>query len=391
MKKNIIAVIMIAVMVLISACGSGDDKSGNGGGYNTGDEELDAALAAMDNYDPTNFVELGQYKGVEVNVSVSQDEIDSAIMSLLSENAVTEQITKGKIKNGDTVNIDFVGKIDGEAFDNGASEDYNLEIGSGTFIPGFEDGLIGLKPGDETTLDLKFPDDYKNNPDLAGKACQFDVTINYIAGETSVPEYNDEFVSTLTDNEYTSADEYTEVLKNDIMNNKRETVGDDAFNIVLNTSKVTETPDYLVTLMKMRLDASYKSMAEANGFTDFDEFLNESWQMTPEEYEEQLLSTAKSYVEQKLIAEAIAAKEGIEVTEEEYQEQLKSYMESSGIESEEELEQLMVKSYKSRLEDLMNESIIMQKVLDFVKDNAVEVDTPVEDDDSDAEEAAGEE
>lgn len=386
MKKFLLTITMIITLLALTACGSSEAESGNGGGYKTGDKELDAALAAMDNYDPTSFVELGQYKGVEVNVSVSQEEIDSEIMTLLGQNTTTEEITEGTVKDGDTVNIDFVGSFDGVAFEGGTAEGANLEIGSNSFIDGFEEGLIGLNVGDKTTLDLRFPDEYPNNPDYAGKECQFEVTINYICGKTNVPEYNDEFVSTLTDNEYTSADEYTEqVIKAGIIENKRATIGDTAFNIVLNTSKVTETPDYLVTLMKLRLDASYKSMAEANGYSDFDAFLEEAWQKTPEEYDSELNQTAVSYVEQKLIAEAIAVKEGIEVTEEEYNTQLDDYMKNSEIKSVEELEKYMVETYKSRLEDLMNESIIMQKVVELVKDNAVEVDTPVEDDtDTDA-------
>lgn len=384
MKKNRLALIAISLVMSLTGCSSVDNplknsaNSGNGGGFDTGDAELDKALANVDNYDPTNFVKLGKYKGVEVDISSTQDDIDSAIMDLLSENTSVKQIKKGKVKEGDTVNIDFVGKLNNKEFEGGSAQGFSLEIGSHSFIDGFEEGLIGLSVGDTTTLDLKFPDPYPNNPDYAGRDVQFDVTINYINGKTIVPEYNDEFINTLTNGEYTSADEYTEnVLKADIVAGKKESVGDIAYEKVLNTSTATETPDYLVTLMKMRIDASYRSMAEANGYSDFNKFLSENWQMSEEQYNEQIDTTAVSYVGQKLIAEAIASKENIEVTDEDYNKYLEKFKNNLGdtkFNSDEELEQYVVKTYKSRIEDLIHEAIISEKVIAFVKDNAVEVD-----------------
>ena len=107
-----------------------------------------------------------------------------------------QTLTEGTVEDGDTVNIDYVGKLDGEEFDGGSAEGYDLEIGSCTFIDGFEDGLIGHEIGEKVTLDLTFPDPYPNNPDLAGKPVVFDVTINAIK-ESQTPELNDEFVEGL--------------------------------------------------------------------------------------------------------------------------------------------------------------------------------------------------
>ena len=246
--------------------------------------------------------------------------------------------------------------------------------------------MVGLSVGDSTSLDLTFPDPYPNNTDYAGKPVVFDVTINYINGDTVVPEYNDEFINTLTNGEYTSADDYTEkVIKPELIKTKQDSMGETAFQKVLSTSKVSETPDYLVNIMKMRLDASYKAMADSYGYTDFSKFLSESWQMSKEQYDEQINTTAVSYVEQKLIAEAIAVKEGIEVTEEEYNKYLSDYKTNMQIDSDEELEKYVVETYKSRVEDLINEAIISQKVIDFVKENAVETDGTSNEEDSENE------
>lgn len=390
MKKYGLAVLTLTLVLSVaglSGCKSGSDTdSGNGSSYDTGDAELDEALSKVEKYDAASLVELGIYKGVEVDTSVTQDDIDGAIMNLLSENTTVKKIKKGKVKEGDTVNIDFTGKMDGKEFEGGSAQSYSLEIGSNSFIEGFEEGLIGLSVGDSTSLDLTFPDPYPNNTDYAGKPVVFDVTINYINGETVVPEYNDEFINTLTNGEYTSADDYTEkVIKPELVKTKQDSMGETAFQKVLSTSKVSETPDYLVNIMKMRLDASYKAMADSYGYTDFSKFLSESWQMSKEQYDEQINTTAVSYVEQKLIAEAIAVKEGIEVTEEEYNKYLSDYKTNMQIDSDEELEKYVVETYKSRVEDLINEAIISQKVIDFVKENAVATDGTSNEEDSENE------
>ena len=111
MKKFKMLVLAIGIILTLTGCSGSSDESGNGDGYDTGDTELDDALAAMDAYNPTDFVELGEYKGVPVNVYVSDDEIDGEIMSIISENSSFEQIKKGKVKDGNTVNIDFTGKM----------------------------------------------------------------------------------------------------------------------------------------------------------------------------------------------------------------------------------------------------------------------------------------
>ena len=248
MKKYGLAVLTLTLVLSVaglSGCKSGSNTdSGKGSSYDTGDAELDEALSKVEKYDAASLVELGVYKGVEVDTSVTQDDIDGAIMNLLSENTTVKKIKKGKVKEGDTVNIDFTGKMDGKEFEGGSAQGYSLEIGSNSFIKGFEEGLVGLSVGDSTSLDLTFPDPYPNNTDYAGKPVVFDVTINYINGDTVVPEYNDEFINTLTNGEYTSADDYTEkVIKPELVKTKQDSMGETAFQKVLSTSKVAETPD----------------------------------------------------------------------------------------------------------------------------------------------------
>ncbi|MDE7257698.1 MAG: FKBP-type peptidyl-prolyl cis-trans isomerase, partial [Lachnospiraceae bacterium] len=115
---------------------------------------------------------------------------------ILPNYTTTEEVTGRAVENGDTANIDFVGYIDGEAFDGGTGTGYDLTIGAHQFIDGFEDGLIGVNIGETVSLNLKFPDPYERNPDLAGVPVIFEVTVNSISKQVT-PELNDEFVQTL--------------------------------------------------------------------------------------------------------------------------------------------------------------------------------------------------
>lgn len=146
----------------------------------------------------TDNLKITQYKGVEVSAAdkpekVTDDDVEQYIQSQLTSSATTTEVTDRAAQKGDTVDIAFVGTIDGEAFDGGSSDSYSLELGSGTMIDGFEDSIIGHNVGETFVWDGKFPDDYQST-DLAGKACQFTITVNSIS-EQNVPELTDEWVA----------------------------------------------------------------------------------------------------------------------------------------------------------------------------------------------------
>ena len=150
MKKQIGAVVLAGVMMLsLTGCGSNEKAK---------------------KY--SKYVELGDYKGIEYTMDVAEvtdDQVNQQIDSFLDGLAETEEVTDRAVEDGDTVNIDFTGTKDGEEFEGGSSEGYDLVIGSGSFIDGFEDGLIGHEIGDEVSLDLTFPEEYPQNEDLAGQ------------------------------------------------------------------------------------------------------------------------------------------------------------------------------------------------------------------------------
>ena len=216
--KKLTAILLAALMlVTASACGGENGGSAEPAG--------DGALGKYDfyDYDLSEYVELGQLNGIEVSadeVSATDEEAIEKIHQFLVENDAASKmpVTGRAVQKGDFVNIDYVGTKDGVAFAGGTAQGYELEIGSGTFIPGFEDGLIGAEIGETVALDLTFPEHYKS-AELAGKAVVFTVTVNSIQAY-SFPEIDDEFIAN-NFSDYSSVDAFIADVKTDIAANKK--------------------------------------------------------------------------------------------------------------------------------------------------------------------------
>ena len=170
MKKRNRLLADLAMAGVLAACGSKKDESG---------------LKYLSDFKAEDYVKLGEYKGVEISVAepeVTQEALEGAISVMLSEDSKVEpvEVTGRSVKAGDSVNIDYEGKLDGVAFEGGTAQGADLIIGSGRFIGGFEAGMIGMEIGETRDLDLSFPDPYTPNPDLAGKPVVFTVKVNSI-------------------------------------------------------------------------------------------------------------------------------------------------------------------------------------------------------------------
>lgn len=173
------------------------------------EEETDLSYEQMTQIDWSQYIDIGEYSSIELDMypDVTDEDIENEINTLLLSMGETVEVTDRAAEEGDTLDIDFVGTVDGEEFEGGSYSGYSLTLGSGTFIDGFEEGLIGAETGQTVTLNLQFPDPYRNNPDLAGKDVVFTVTVNSIT-ETIYPEFNDAFVAENTD--YSTVEEYRE-------------------------------------------------------------------------------------------------------------------------------------------------------------------------------------
>ncbi|MCD7761584.1 MAG: trigger factor [Lachnospiraceae bacterium] len=322
--------------------------------------------AVRPTYTASDYVVLGEYTGLTVEVAVEEitdeDVLEEAELMISYSDAV-ETLTEGTVEDGDTVDITYVGTIDGEEFD-GGSGDYELEIGSGTFIEGFEEGLIGVEVGETVDLDLTFPEDYYYT-DLAGVDVVFTVTVN---GIQSVPELSDEVVEIASDGEYTDVDSYLayirEYLEEDAEYYYESDVQEAIYAAVAAGCEVEDYPQDLVDYCMAEAISYYEYYAELFGM-EYEDFI-EAYFGSVETFEEELEAAVKDSVKEELILMAIAEAEELDLTDEEYEEGLEQYAEDYGYDSGEDIE-------AEYGETEMRRYILLDKVFEFlVENNTVE-------------------
>ena len=245
------------------------------------------------------YATITSYKGVEVDKidkpEVSDDDVDAQIQSTMIEHIadITEQRAATE---GDKAIIDFVGKKDGEAFQGGTSSNYALELGSNTFIDGFEDGIIGHTPGETFDLNLTFPENYQST-DLAGQEVVFTVTLNGF-----LPELSDDIVKILADKSET-VEEYKKEVKNDLQATKDESyessLKEAAWNAILDNTEVKEYPEDKVQEYIDMMNEQYETMASYYNM-EFEDFLTTYMQMDQDTYDEKVKEAAEKQVKSDL-------------------------------------------------------------------------------------------
>jgi trigger factor len=267
----------------------------------------------------SDYITLADYKNISIpedEVAATDEEVDEDINSTLEEYEYVSDDTSLEVADGDVVNIDYVGTVDGEEFDGGSSdgEGYDLTIGSGTFVDDFEEQLIGAHPGDEVTVEVTFPDDYTSE-DLAGKDAVFAVTIN---GITVTPELTDDFVAENLDIEgVTTADEYRAYVANTFY---EENLEDYLTNYVYENSTVKSYPkSYLKNIKAITkyddeyMMSYYNSMFESYGMSGYG--YDNLWDYAGDDdeisYEKDLTSRAKDTVKTALVYQGIFEDAGL--------------------------------------------------------------------------------
>ena len=332
-------------------------------------------------YDLSEYVKVGDYKGLDYSiaeVSVTDDEVDTEIDSRLQSAATTETVTEGKVEDGDSINIAFAGTIDGEEFEGGSSESYDITVGTTQMIDGFVEGLIGHEIGDNVILNLKFPDDYSNE-DVAGKDVVFDVTINYKSVKV-VPELDEDFVKENSDVD--TVDEYKEAVKEELLAQKESQADLDAkealWNEIVASSEVISYPEEELEAANAAADEiekQYKSQAESYGM-EWEDFLESYMDSSQEDFEESKKQYAEETVLQEMVMYYIAREEGIEVTDKEYKEYLADSLETYGF-----TEDTFKQSYGQTIEEYADDNqwrtaMLLEKVLDKVMEygNKVQAD-----------------
>lgn len=301
----------------------------------TEEQEVLLAIPVTDEeIDASECTELCDYSNVEVTdayVEPTDEDVQSYIDSLLV--AVEVEDENAVVADGDTANINYEGKIDGEVFEGGTGENYDLVIGSGTFIDGFEDGVIGMKTGETKDIELTFPEDYWNE-EMAGKAVVFTVTVNSIK---QVPEFNDEWVAKYSETEETTVDGFKTYVKNMLEESAqmqaRETEQMEIWQYIVDNSTVSQIPQSYVTTAEENFDMVNESQAQSYGMT-LDELL-EAYGLTQEYYEQQKMVASRESAKNNVLYDALWTKEEMTTDSEEYQKVLTDLEEAYGMSVEE--------------------------------------------------------
>lgn len=353
--KRVAATILTVVLTASTLVGCGN----NGGEEN------------LSNVDAEKYVtKLGEYKGLQLTGSateITDEYVESYIDYMLENSKQPVAITEDRpVQTGDVVNIDYVGKKDGVAFDGGTAQGYDLTIGSGTFIDGFEDGLIGAKIGETVDLNLTFPENY-GSEELAGQAVVFTVTVNSI-GELVRPELNDEFVQSLGMDYCQNVDEFYVVVRQSLEDTANANLENELqTQIVEKLMEICEfteeVPEEMYNYYKEQIDTNFVNSASAVGMEKLDYILS-YYGMTEEQYNAEIETGALNSARQAIVCSMIAEKEGIEITDEELNTKIEENYANFGYES--------VEAYmeSGNAEDYRDYLLTME-VLDFLVDNAV--------------------
>ena len=339
------------------------------------ESETEFNVADLPAYDASEYVTLGEYKGLTVEVDPVEVTDEQVMDKIASETKQT--LTEGTVEDGDTVNIDYVGKLDGEEFDGGSAEGYDLEIGSCTFIDGFEDGIIGMQVGETKDLELTFPEDY-HSEELAGKDVVFTVTVNSIS---RVPELTDEVAGSVV--EGMTAEAYQESVRQDLEDSAKESQKSDAqqklLQAVYNNATISGYPEENLQYTIKRATDYYEWLASMYGMS-LDDYLT-NYGMTQDEFKEQIQPVAEEALGEEMTLLAIAKEENIEVSDEEYQDGLARYAEAQGLDDPSKLEEAYGENY-------IRNSLLQEKVLNFLYENATIEEVKETEAESDSEEVS---
>ncbi|MCC8151191.1 MAG: trigger factor [Lachnospiraceae bacterium] len=360
MKKKAV-VYLICVLGLAPVLGGcGQEDAGETAGSESSENSVSVSAEAESSeiitadtilqnskYDATQYVILmDDYMNLTVELESDYEVTDADIQEYIENNVLSVypmmvSTDKTTVEDGDIANIEYSGTVAGEAFDGGAAEGYNLTIGSGTFIDGFEDGLIGAAVGNTVELELTFPEDYTSE-DLAGQDVVFTVTVNYIAEEQtlSYDEITDEYVESVLGDSYSSVDEMLEGARSYLESYNAYQKNYDLQDAVLEMLLSGCTVNLPEGMLEEKVDsviADIKEDAESANMT-YEEYIEENYSYmaeTTDDFEAYLSDEWESSMNQDMILEAIVAEQQISISSDEFEEWVNAWVEYYGFESTE--------------------------------------------------------
>ncbi len=312
-------------------------------------------------------VELGQYTGFDIEreeVEVDEEDVDAAIENMREEQSQLVSTEGSMVQEGDHVVIDFTGYIDGETFPGGSAEEFILEIGSGEFVPGFEEKLIGKEVDEDKVheVPITFPEDYQAE-DLAGEDAVFEVTVKEIK-EKEVPELDDEFAREAGD--YETFEEMKNEIREQMKEQREEQARRQAENEIIEKVSAEAEVDVPEQLVEEELDQMYQQLIQnlQSQGVDVEEFFSYS-DLDEEEWREENREDARKRARNNLVLEAIAAAEDIEVSEDEINERIEDMAEQNDQDFDKIKQFLQMQGQLESLE----RGLKMQKTIDFLLEN----------------------
>lgn len=329
----------------------------------TGEASVSLPVTDYDDYVGNTVLPEG-YIGFEVE-KITEADVDAYVLEVRENNKVRE-LKDGPLENGDIAIIDYTGYMNGELFDGGADVGCELELGSGTFIPGFEEGLIGAKKGETVTLNLKFPLDY-HAVDLAGKDVVFEVKINSSAAQV-LPELTDEFVTELTSGKYTTVDAFRAYALGFLTEERKYNAVMDY--LVENTTFAELNEEYIAETFELEKEY-YAMMYGMNSVEEFETVFETAYGVKAEEVlwpaiEQEI----RRYEQDRIVLYCVAKAENLTLTEEEFTEAVTEYATSNGLTVE--------ALYEIQEEATLRQSMLMEKALEHLLNNTVEVEKGAE-------------
>lgn len=378
MKKIslVLAAILLLTSFVLAGCSSDDietnDTTAEETNKDTTAQEVEVYEMKSSTYadlDLTQYVKIGPITGLVIpsfSIEVSEEEINEELDALRLEVATEKEVTDRPLANGDTAILDYVGSMDDMETPDGMTDtDATLVIGSGNFIPGFEDGMIGMNIGETRDVHVVFPDPYYNNPDLAGKPATFAVTLKGIT-EKVLPELSDFFAAAVSD--YDTLDELKAQIKTDLEEDKKakgESLQfEEAWEAVMDGSEVIQYPEEIVNNYLENAIASYQSQADYYGFASLEEMLMQYHGVSLEEFNTEMKLYAESACHKEMVLMLVAKEAGIVLMSDEYQAGALEIAVEAGFYSVEALEEYYGK-------DVIYNSLVYEKVLDYLVANAV--------------------
>lgn len=346
MRRTILALLLCCALTAATGCTGHEDRNPSGT-----ESEISAISADEIEYDALDYVTLGEYKHLPVTLAQDYEVDENDLRDYVNNNIIAYnpyllEADHDTVEEGDYVNIDYVGTKDGEEFSGGSAEGYDLGIGTGTFIPGFEDGIIGMKVGEERDLNLTFPKDYGDeDSDLAGADVVFHVTLNKIQRkeDVSYDTFSDEYTAYYSKKNgmtYTSAKELLadieSYLKGTAQNQKHSAISSQVLPLLLQNATFDGYPDGLLEA-EIKQTRDYYIKGYGTMYGNLESIGEKVFNLSLKEFEEKIRKETEDNLKIKLILDAIAEKEKIEADETQFASYVQNLMKNNEFETQEDL------------------------------------------------------